>query len=188
MITEAEARRVRPFMSGIIALAVALIVAVGWYFINRGDTSSRPQQTQSPAEVATWVKGARSDGKLVTFAPASFPKGWDVTSARYLTGVAAHWHLGLLTDGGKYVGVEESLDPTQELIDQYVDSEATQGKDVSIGGVTWKSFTDGGGDYALIRTVTSPKGEQERLLVVGSAPDGDIRDFAATLSATASPS
>lgn len=186
-LTEAEARRVRPFMSGVVALAVALVVAVGWYFVNRGDTSTRAQETQSPAEVATWVKGARADGKLVTFAPASFPRGWEVTSARYVTGIAAHWHLGLLTSGGKYVGVEESRDGTKELVEQFVDSDATQRDDVVVGGSTWKVFTDGGGDYALIRTVQSPEGEQERLLVVGSAPADEIRDFAASLTPDALP-
>ena len=37
MVTEAEARRLRPFMSGIVALAVALVAAIGWYYLGRPD-------------------------------------------------------------------------------------------------------------------------------------------------------
>ncbi len=184
MTTEAEARRQRPVASMVIAMVVATVVAVGWYYLGRPDESTRPVKTEP---WATWVKAGRADGKLVVMAPEELPSDWRATSAKYVTGVSPHWHLGMLTDNNKYVGVEESREGTEDLVHQYVDENATQGEDVNVGGQTWQVWTDAGGDYALIRTLAAPDGEQERLLVVGSAADAEIRDFAASLSDTSTP-
>ncbi len=186
-MTEAEARRVRPWKSALFAMAVAVFVAVGWYYLSRPDESVRPVKAIPAADWAGWVRTARADGKLVTYVPDPVPSGWRVTSARYETGVSPHWHVGMLTPG-KYVGVEESRASTEDLVGQFVDENATQGKDVTVDGTTWQTWTDSGGDYALVRTTKAPDGQQQRVLVYGSAPDAEIRDLAASLSATAVPS
>ena len=82
---------------------------------------------------------------------------------------------------GKFVGIEESRDTVAQIVDQYVDQNATRGKDITINGDTWQVWTDGGGDYGLVRQLTGPSGEDERILVVGSAPDAQIRDLVASL-------
>ena len=178
MVTEAEARRVRPMMSGIVALAVALVAAIGWYYVGRPDESAQPVKT---VEWAPWVKSGRADGRLRLVAPEALPTGWRATSASYRSGVDPRWHLGMLTDNGKYVGVEESEERASDLVEQFVDANATQGEDVQIDGNDWQTWTDGGGDYALVLTLESPEGHPESVLVGGSAPDREIRDFAATL-------
>lgn len=172
----------------VVGLIVAMVVAVGvtvvWYYATRPPQDERPVET---VEWATWVDAGRADGKLATLAPPELPEGWRATSARYRSGVEAHWHLGMLTSGGKYVGLEESRGATARLVEQFVDEDAVRGEDVTIGGRTWTTFTDAGGDYALIRTLRSPEGVQERILVVGSAPADQIRDFAASLSDSTQP-
>lgn len=182
MVTEAEARRLRPFMSGIVALAVALVAAIGWYYLGRPDESQRPVQT---VEWKPWVKAGRADGKLQMVAPTALPSGWRATSAGYRSGVSPSWHLGMLTDGGKYVGVDEARDTVADLVEQYVDDNATRGADVEINGVTWQTWTDAGGDYALATTVDGPGGDQENVLIGGSAPDAQIRSFAGSLDVAA---
>lgn len=183
-MTEAEARRVRPMMSGVIALLVALVVAIGWYYAGRPDESTRPVATR---EWEPWVKAGRADGKLAVLAPEDLPKGWRATSARYQAGVDARWHLGLLTDDDRFVGLEESQDGSRELVRTYVDEDAERGEDVTIDGVRWQVWTDADGDYALVRSLTTPGGEPEQVLVVGTAPEAEIRDFAGSLSATSTP-
>lgn len=183
MTTEAEARRARPVMSMVVAMLVATPVAIGWYYLGRPDEKTQPVVTLTTAEWQTWVTAGRDDHKLVVLAPPTLPVGWRATTASYQTGVAAHWHLGVLTDHNKYVGIEETRDTTTSVVHQYVDENATRGKDAQVGGSTWQVWTDTGGDYALIRTLVAPDGQQERLLVFGSAPDQQIRDFASTLSA-----
>lgn len=183
-MTEAEARRVRPMMSGVIALLVALVVAIGWYYAGRPDESARPVATQ---EWAPWVKAARADGKLVVLAPERLPAGWRATSVRYTGGVDAQWHLGLLTGDDKFVGLEESQDSSRDLVRTYVDEDAERGDDIELDSVVWQVWTDAGGDYALVRSLQTPDGEPEQVLVVGTAPDEQVRDFAASLSGTSTP-
>ena len=68
-----------------------------------------------------------------------------------------------------------------DLVQQYVDADAVQGKDVTIGGETYQTWTDARGDYAVSRTVRAKGTGRESFLVVGSAPPGTVRDFADTL-------
>ena len=178
MVTEAEARRVRPMMSGIVALAVALVTAIGWYYVGRPDESAQPVRT---VEWKPWVKSGRADGKLALLAPRALPEGWRATSASYQSGVDPHWHLGMLTGNGKFVGIEEARDTISDLVEQYVDENATQGAEVEVDGLAWQTWTDAGGDYALVRSFEGPDGNQENVIVVGSAPDAVIRDFVETL-------
>ena len=112
-------------------------------------------------------------------APPSLPRGWKATSATYQTGHGTRpGTSGMLTDKGKYVGVEEALGGVKDLVEQHVDADAVQGKDVTIGGETYQTWTDAGGDYAVSRTVPHRREARESYLVVGTAPDATIRDFA----------
>ncbi len=165
-------------MSGIVALAVALVVTIGWYYLGRPSESAQPVRT---ADWSAWVDAGRADDALRLYAPEALPDGWRATSATYQGGNQARWHLGLLTDEGKYVGVEESYDDADDLVEQYVDENATPGPDVQINGTTWQSWTDGSGDYALTTDITVSGGRSQSVLVVGSAADAEIVAFAETL-------
>jgi len=185
MVTEAEARRIRPMMSGIVALAVALVTAIGWYYLGRPDESQQAIPTMTTSEWHSWVRAARTDQKLDGWAPDRVPAGWRVRTATYQSGSAPAFHLGMLTANGKYVGIEESRASVSQAVEQYVDQNATQGADVKVGNFTWQVWTDGGGDYALIRQLRALSGEDETLLIVGTAPAAEIRTFVATLGAPA---
>jgi hypothetical protein len=178
MVTEAEARRVRPMMSGIVALAVALVTAIGWYYIGRPDESAQPVTT---VEWKPWVESGRADGKLLLLAPVSLPAKWRATSASYESGVTPRWHLGMLTEKRKFVGLEELRDTVANLVEKNIDANATKGAAVEVNGLKWQTWTDSGGDYALVHTFEGQDGNQENVLVYGSAPDAEIRAFAATL-------
>lgn len=166
------------------AMVVTVAVGGGWYLLGRPDEETRPVKSQP---WAVWANSGRSDGKLAVLAPDTLPKGWRATSAKYDSGVAPLWHLGMLTDSEKFVGLDESYDTVEDIVSENVDENATRGEDVTIGGETWQTYTDSGGDYAVVRTLTTPQGERERVLVYGSASDAQIRDFAASLSATSTP-
>jgi hypothetical protein len=110
------------------------------------------------------------------------PLGWKATSATYTRGVSPTWHLGTLTNDGKYVGVEEARTSIDALVEEHVDADAQRGKDVTIGSEQWQSWTDAGGDYAVARAVRGPKGAEESVLVVGTAPADQVRAFAGSLT------
>lgn len=174
----------RTFAGMIGAMLVTVAVGGGWYLLGRPSEDQQPITSQPWAH---WVKSGRSDGKLAVLAPESMPKGWVVRAAGYDSGTDPRWRLALLDENGRFVGVEESPRSTEDLVEEYVDENATRGKDVQVGGITWQSYTDAGGDYAIVRTLQAPGGGQERVLVYGSAADAEIRTFAGTLSATSTP-
>jgi hypothetical protein len=138
----------------------------------------------TPVRSVDWqasVKVARAEKELFVLAPATLPSGWRATSATYSPGASPSWHLGTLTDREKYVGVEEGRSSVKDLVEQHVDAQAERGKDVTIAGQTWQSWSDAGGDYAVARSARSTGGAVESWIVVGTAPENEIRDFAASL-------
>jgi hypothetical protein len=161
------------------ALIVVVAIGVLWVKVGGSDEKATPVPT---VDWAAWVKAGRSDQELMVFAPEKLPSGWRATSVDYTGGAGAHWHLGLLTDTGKYVGIEESRASAQDLAEQYVDQDAVRGDDVTVDGESWQTWTDSGGDYALVRSVSVGGKPYESVLVGGSGARDDIREFAGSLT------
>ena len=164
-------------MVGALIVVVGLVVVV--VLFRSADQKATPVQT---VEWAPWVKAGRAEQELMMFAPAALPSGWRATSVQYIGGNDAHWHLGMLTDSGKYVGLEEGKTSTSDLVEQYIDADAVHGKDVTVAGQTWQSWTDAGGDYALVRSVEVDGRPYESVLVGGSASAGSVKDFVESLN------
>jgi hypothetical protein len=163
------------------AMIVTVLAVVAIAGLNALKTD-RPETPVRAVDYEAMVRAGRADAKLVVMAPPSLPSGWKATSATYSTGSSPTWHLGMLTDDGKYVGVEEALGGVKPLVEEHVDADAVQGKDVLIDGVMYQTWTDADGDYAVSREVEAENGTTaESWLVVGTAPASEIRDFAATL-------
>jgi hypothetical protein len=179
MSQAANARTQRSFagMAGALIVVFVLVVAVVW--IRSTGQRATPVKT---VDWTAWVKAGRAEQALGIFAPSRLPQGWRATSAQYAGGGEPRWHLGLLTDSGKYVGVEESRASTRDLAEQYVDAAAARGKDVTVDGQTWQVWTDAGGDYALVRPVEVGGRPYESVLVGGSASPAAVRSFAGTLT------
>jgi hypothetical protein len=162
------------------AMVVVVLLALGWVGFRQltSDDEATPVQT---VDWAPWVKAGRTDQQLLVFAPPTLPAGWRATSVEYTPGNGAYWHLGLLTDTGKYVGIDESRSSVEDMVQQYVDADAVRGKDVTVAGQKWQTWTDSGGDYALARSVEFGGAPYESVLIGGSAADASIREFVASL-------
>lgn len=171
----------RSFPGMIGAMLVVVLVIVGWVGF-RELTSDKEPTAVKTVEWKPWIRAAEQDGFPV-LAPTELPEGWRATSARYTSGSAPALHVGLLTDDGKYVGLEESTGTLRDLVEQYVDPEAEEGEAVEIDGETWQTWTDAGGDYAVGRFENPGTEARTAYLVVGSAPEADIRGFAGLLVA-----
>ena len=180
--SRAGATRYQRSPGGLVGAMIVTVLFVVAFVGFRGFVRDNDSTPVHKVDYQTWVKAGRADGKLAVYVPSPLPDGWEATSASYGTGTQPAWHLGLLTAGRKYVGVEESRDSTRDLVDEHVDPDATRGKDVQIDGVTWQTWRDSGGDYGLVRSLDGPDGTPESVLVVGSAPEGQVRDVAASLS------
>ena len=103
-------------------------------------------------------------------APDRLPLGWKATSATYTRGVSPTWHLGMLTDDTKYVGVEEARESIEDLVEEHVDENAKRGKDVTIGGEKWQTWTDSDGDYARRASVGRAEGRRGECAGRGHCP------------------
>lgn len=176
-----EGGRYQRSSGGLIgAMVVTVVAVVGFWGLNALNTDHESTPVRA-VDYTAMMRAGRDDHKLLVMAPPSLPTGWKATSASYLTGTTPTWHLGMLTDKHNYVGVEEAKGPVHDLVNQYVDTAAAQGKDVTIGEQTYQTWTDAKGDYAVSRTVHTGGSDVESYLVVGSAPDHTIRELAATL-------
>ncbi len=166
---------------GLLGALIVSVVAVLAIAGLRALTSDPEPTPVRAVDYSAMMRAGRADAKLLVLAPERLPAGWTATSATYTTGGSPTWHLGMLTDQRKYVGVEESGASVRSLVTEHVDVNAERGADVTIAGETWQVWTDSGGDYAVVRTLPGPKGQSETVVVVGSAPETAIREFAATL-------
>lgn len=168
---------------GLVGAMIVTVLAVLAFVAFRAVTTDNEPTPVRTVDYAKSVELARADKKLAIAAPEDLPTGWKATSVGYTNGVSPTWHLGFLTDQDKYVGIEESRSSIEDLAQEHVDADAERGKDVTIAGETWQTWTDAGGDYAVARSLESGGTAVESYLVVGTAPEKDIRDFAATLEA-----
>lgn len=178
MSQTASTRPPRSFAGMAGALIVVVLLVVAWVGFRASDDEPTPIRT---VDWTPWVKAGRAEARLLLFAPGALPEGWRARSVRYAGGSQPSWRLGMLTDVGKYVGIEESLDSGESLVEQYIDEDAVRGEDVTVAGETWQSWSDAGGDYALVRSIEVDGRPYESVLVGGSAAPSAIRDFVATL-------
>jgi hypothetical protein len=166
---------------GLVGAMLVTVLAVLAFAAFRAITRDNEPTPVRAVDYAASVQSARADKQLLVMAPEQLPTGWEATSAAYISGTSPTWHLGILTDHGKYVGVEESRASITDLVQEHVDADAGRGKDVNIGGQTWETWTDAGGDYVVARSLRIGGKPVESWLVVGTAPETEIRDFAGTL-------
>jgi hypothetical protein len=167
---------------GLIGAMVVTVLAVLAFVAFRAVTRDNEATPVQAVDYSISLKAGRADKQLMVLAPEQLPAGWKATSATYTRGTKPAWHLGILTDKRNYVGIEESKSTVEDLATEHVDANAKQGKDVTIGGETWQTFTDAGGDYAVARTKKRKDGSTvESWMVVGTAPKQEIRDFAGSL-------
>ena len=178
----AAAGRYQRSSGGLIGALIVTVGAVVAFVVFRTFTSDDKPTPVRAIDYSAAVQGARTDGKLTVLAPDRLPLGWKATSATYTRGVSPTWHLGILTNDTKYVGVEEARESIDDLVEEHVDENAKRGVDVTIGGEKWQTWTDAEGDYAVARALDGPKGAEESVLVVGSAPEREVRRIAGSLT------
>lgn len=173
--------RYRRTSGGLVGAMLVTVLAVLVFVAFRAVTTDKEPTPVRVVDYAAAVTSARADKQLMVLAPKRLPLGWKATSATYVGGASPTWHLGTLTDDGKYVGVEEARVSIKDLVEEHVDANAERGEDVTFAGETWQTWTDAGGDYAVARTLREGQPAVESLLVVGTAREDEIREFAASL-------
>jgi hypothetical protein len=161
-------------MVGAMVVLVAILVA--WVAF-KSLTTRQPDHPVQTVDYAQVVAPAKRAASFDLVAPPSLPAGWRATSVNFNDQSAPRWHLGVLTDEGRYVGLEQSERSVRSMVADYVDERSTRGEPVDVAGRRWATYTDSGGDLALVRR----QGRTTTLVVGHDVPETDLVSFTASL-------
>ncbi len=140
--------------------------------------SEQSATTVSTVDYQRVVPDARKAADFDLVAPRRLPAGWRATTVSFSPAPDAHWHLGVLTDEGRYVGLEQSGSASvRSMVTDYVDEAARRGSPVDVAGGSWTTYTDAGGDLALVRRV----GRTTTLVVGHHVPRSALVSYTAGL-------
>jgi hypothetical protein len=154
---------------------VLLLVVVGAFVLFRDGNRTSPSNPVEPVEWRPAASYARQEADFRLLAPRRLPAGWYATSVRFDRAEGESWHLGILTDEGRYVGLEQTPDSPGTAVEEFVDEEAEQDGEVEIEGQTWQAWYDEE-DRALLL-----EGRDVTTLVVGTVSQDVLEDFVRSL-------
>lgn len=157
------------------AMAVLVVLVLGYVGI-RALISSPPDQERT-VDYARVVPDVRKAAALAIVAPPSLPHGWRATSVRFTDDPPQHWHLGVLTNHDRYIGLEQGPQSVPAMVSVYVDSSASRRAPVRVGARAWQTYSDSGGDLALVRRV----GKTTTLVVGHEVPRATLARYVASL-------
>ena len=155
----------------VICLAVvAFLITVTWRPKKEAEPTAveYTAQLQDARKAAAWVRG-----------PEPMPSGWTATSVEFRTPQQAPitWHLGVVTNEKKYVGLEQSNVSGGKLVADKLGRTSDDGT-ATVAGVTWqrKVLLDRKSENALILV-----GSGVTTIVAGNAGYPALEAFASVL-------
>ena len=172
-----QAGRYQRSAAGMVGAMIVLVAAVIGFVLLREVNRVEPPSPVRAVDYTPDLRYARQQASFDVLAPASLPRGWRATTVEYVSGARESWHLGILTDQNRYVGLEQSKQSERSMLEQFVDPAPTRGQPVGVGGATWSTWTDGGGDRALVRRA----GGVTTLVIGHDVPQRELVDFTASL-------
>ena len=174
-MSERPGRYQRSF-SGMVGAMIVLVLVVALFVAFRSITRNDPQHTVDAVDYTRPAEFAREQARFPLLAPAELPEGWRATSVDFTNARDQAWHVGFLTGDDQYVGLEQADETAGQMVEEHVDDEATEGDPVMVDGEEWQSWTDEGGDSALVRET-----DQVTTLVVGTVPQESLVSFVQSL-------
>ena len=175
-MSEQPGRYQRSFGGMVAAMAVLVALLIGYVLVRNLFYSDDAPNPVQPVDYHQPAHFARQTADFPLMAPRRLPPGWIATSVRFTDGEDQAWHLGVLTGDRKYVGLEQAEASAADMVEKYVDPDATQGSDRTIHGRSWQTWSDAGGDHALVR-----ESHGATTLLVGTVPESTLEDYLRTL-------
>jgi hypothetical protein len=150
-------------------IVVAFLMIVTWR--PKSEKVNEVEYTAQLADArkaASWIRG-----------PEPMPSGWKATSVEFRAPQQSPitWHLGIVTDQKKYVGLEQSNVTTRGFQADELGKTTDDGTS-TVAGVVWqrKTLQDRDGEHALVLV-----GSGVTTIVTGNAGYQALETFAATL-------
>ncbi|MDN5852557.1 MAG: DUF4245 domain-containing protein [Actinomycetia bacterium] len=158
-------------LRSVLVLGAIVALFVGATALMRDD----PPEAGADIEYAEIASEASSAVPYPLLAPTSLPDGWRANSARVVPGEPPSWHLGMLTAGDDYVGIEQAKASVRAMVAKHAEGTRPAGS-ADLGGQTWKVRAGGDGETTFVRHqggVTT--------LVTGDAPREQIERYIESL-------
>ena len=165
---------------GMVGAMLVLLAVIAAFVVFRDINRTDPVRPVPDVNYEQTLSYARDQAGFAVLAPDPLPAGWRATTVEFVP-EPTRWHLGMLTDEERYVGIEQALSSPTDMVETYVDAEATRSGTVTIDGTRWQVWSDSGGDTALVR-----RGGEVTTLVVGRVSRPQLTGFVADLVAASS--
>jgi Protein of unknown function (DUF4245) len=175
-VSQQAARYQRSFGGMIGAMVVLVVLVLVWVGVQTL-RSDAPASAVRTVDYTSSVGPARKAADFDLVAPPRLPQGWHATTVTFTGDPGAHWHLGVLTDKSRYVGLEQGDESVRSMVQEYVDESATRGQQIEVAGQPWSTYTDSGGDLALVRR----QGRTTTLVIGHDVPRSDLVSYTASL-------
>ena len=158
-------------LRSVLILGVIVALFIGATALLRDD----PPKPGSDIEYAEIAREASTAVPYPLLVPADLPDGWRPNSARLVPAEPPSWHLGMLTDGDDYIGIEQAKVPVDAMVAKHAEGTRASGSS-DVGGNSWKVRTNGESETTFVRRdggVTT--------LVTGDAPRDQIESYIESL-------
>ena len=146
--------------------------------------SCRPQPQAGVKEI-DWKPAAvtaRAAADYAVLAPEGLSAQWRATSARFETmpssGGRPVWHLGLVTPGNGYAGLEQTDGDAARFVRDVVDGAQPVGES-TIAGQTWQQYGPGANGFRSL-VLAQPS---STVIITGSAALPELEQLAGSLRA-----
>lgn len=180
---QSGARRYPRTFGGLIGSMIVLVLVVVAFVVVRGLFRDTPEIHPEAVDYRGTVATVQEAGYTVAY-PSSLPSDWIARDPLFTPGDRPTWGLPMLTEDGRFVGIQQQDAPLSDLLDTYVPNGARQGEDVrlesglgSAVGPTWTSWSDGKRDHAFATELGG-----DTLLVYGSASVEDLETLVRLLT------
>lgn len=164
-------------MGGMVGAMIVTVVVVLAFVVFRAINRDDVELEREPIDYLPVVAALQEAGNDDIAYPPTLPSGWNAVDAKQ---TPDGWALDLYTSGNRYLGVRQQDRQLSDMIDEFVDENAEEGKKVEIAGdlgPSWQTFSDNEGDHAVATKVG------ERYVVVFGSLDLDqLKVFAGSLT------
>lgn len=164
-------------MPGMVGAMVVVVAVILVFVVVRAMSRDDLQVEREPIDYLPNIEGIQAGGFPVAYPPA-LPEGWKAVDLSYEPGEL--WTLSMFTEDDRYVGLFQGRSEVEDMVEEYVDETAVEGEPVEIDSdlaTTWRSFSDEGGDHALVA-----EHRKTVVLVVGAGDEQDLEQLAESLS------
>ena len=110
------------------------LLIVGWVGFRALDRRGPRRPGRGPSTTPGRAGRASAPRRFDLVAPPRLPDGLARDQRALHRRAAAAWHLGVLTDEGRYVGLEQGDGRSRDMVEEYVDEAPTRGEPVDVGG------------------------------------------------------